>query len=105
MKSTSQLQTISDVKGMRSAGARSIPKTMRSSYLELYVLDRERARLEKEKSGLDKRRNCVQTRFNSIARRMENLKKEIGKETDVDAQGGATSRKSPKKFKMMSMGY
>lgn len=102
MRSMSQLQTVSDIKGMHSIGARSIPKVMRSTYLELYVLDRERSRLEKEKFGLDKRRNCAQTRLDSVAQRMEKLKKEIEEETDVTAQRTVTSRKP---LKRMSIKY
>jgi len=102
MKSMSQLQTVSDIKGMHSIGARSIPKAMRSSFLELYVLDREKARLEKEKVGLDKRRNSAQMRLDSIAQRMEELKKEIEEKTNVTTQRSATLRKH---LKTMSIKY
>ena len=102
MKSMSQLQTVSDIKGMHSIGARSIPKTMRSTYLELYVLDREGARLGKEKFSLDKRRNSAQIRLNSIVRRIKKLKKEVEEVTDVVAQRSTTSRKP---LKTMSIKY
>jgi predicted nucleic acid-binding Zn-ribbon protein len=102
MKSMSQLQTVSDIKGMHSIGARSIPKAMRSSYLELYVLDREKARLEKEKFSLDKRGRSAQTRLDSISQRMEKIKKEIEEETDVTAQRRVTSRRP---LKTMSIKY
>ena len=98
MKSVSQLQTVSDIKGMHSIGARSIPKAMRSSYLELYVLDRERDRLEKEKFSLDKRRNCAQTRMDSILQRIGTIKKETEEETQIIAQHRGTSRKPLKKM-------
>lgn len=98
MKSMSQLQTVSDIKGMHSIGARSIPKAMRSSYLELYVLDRERSRSEKEKFSLDKRRNSAQTRLDSIAERMGKLKKEVEEVTDATAERSVTSRKPLKKM-------
>lgn len=102
MKSMSQLQTVSDIKGMHSIGARSIPKAMRSTYLELYVLDRERARLGKEKFSLDKRGNIAQIRLDSIVRRIEKLKKEVEELTDVVAHRSATSRKP---LKTMSIKY
>ena len=98
MKSVSQLQTVSDIRGMNSIGARSIPKSMRSSYLELYVLDRERDRLEKEKFSLDKKRNRAQTRLESIAQRIEKIKKETDEETQVIAPQRGTSRKPLKKM-------
>ena len=101
MKSMSQLQTVSDIKGMHSIGARSIPKAMRSSYLELYVLDRERSRLEKENFAVDKRRNNAQMRLDSIAARMEKLKEEIKEESKSHSYSS-----HPKKFlKTMSINY
>ena len=102
MKSMSQLQTVSDIKGMHSIGARSIPKAMRSSYLELYVLDRERSRLEKENFAVDKRRNNAQTRLDSIAQRMEKLKKEIDQEVELKPHRSASPRKP---LKTMSIKY
>jgi hypothetical protein len=83
MKSISQLQTESDIKGMHSIGARSIPKSMRSSYLELYVLDRERARLEKEQFSTDKKWKNAQRRLDNLAVRMQKLLKEINEEKEV----------------------
>ena len=83
MKSISQLQTVSDMKGMHSIGARSIPKAMRSSYLELYVLDRERARLEKEQFSTDKKMKNAQGRLDNLAVRMQKLLKEINEEKEV----------------------
>lgn len=110
MKSMSQLHTVSDTKGMHSIGARSIPKAMRSSYLELYVLDRERDRLRKEKFSLDKRRNSAQVRLDSIAERVENLKKEVEEVTDATAGRNVTSRppgpiRAGKPLKKMSIKY
>jgi len=102
MKSMSQLQTVSDIKGMHSIGARSIPKAMRSSYLELYVLDRERTRLEKEKFSLDKRGSSAQTRLGSIVQRMKKIKKEIEEGTDATVEHSVTSRRPLKK---MSINY
>ena len=98
MKSMSQLQTVSDIRGMHSIGARSIPKAMRSSYLELYVLDREKARLDREIFGLDKRRKSAYTRLDSIAQRVEKLKKEVEEVTDATAERSVTSRKPLKKM-------
>jgi chromosome segregation ATPase len=101
MKSMSQLQTVSDIKGMHSVGARSIPKSMRSNYLELYVLDREMSRVEKEKYALDKRRENAKTRLASVAKRMEKIKKEI-ETKEVKTHRGADTGIPLKK---MPIGY
>ena len=102
MKSMSQLQTVSDIRGMHSIGARSIPKHMRSSYLELYVLDREKARLDREIFSLDKRRKSAHTRLDSILQRMKLSKKEVEAGTDATTQHRATPRKP---LKTMSIKY
>jgi len=102
MKSMSQLQTVSDIRGMHSIGARSIPKQMRSSYLELYVLDREKARLDREIFGLDKRRKSAYARLDSILQRMKHSKKELEVETEATTQHRAVPRKP---LKTMSIKY
>ncbi len=102
MKSMSQLQTVSDIRGMHSIGARSIPKHMRSSYLELYVLDREKARLDREIFSLDKRRKSAHTRLDSILQRMKFSKKEVEAGTDAITQHRVTPR-GP--LKTMSIKY
>ena len=98
MKSMSQLQTVSDIRGMHSIGARSIPKHMRSSYLELYVLDREKARLDREIFGLDKRRKSAYTRLDSITHRMERLQKEIQEGVETKVHKSIHPRKPLKKM-------
>jgi len=98
MKSISQLQTVSDIKGMHSIGARSIPKAMRSNYLELYVLDREKARLEKEQFSTDKRKKNAQRRLDNLAVRMQKVFKEINEEKEVKAHSSISPRKPLKKM-------
>jgi len=98
----SQLQTVSDIRGMHSIGARSIPKHMRSSYLELYVLDREKARLDREVFGLDKRRKSALTRLDSIHQRMQSSKKGL----EVKAEAITQHRVIPgKPLKRISIKY
>jgi len=87
---------------MHSIGARSIPKQMRSSYLELYVLDREKARLDREIFGLDKRRKSAYTRLDSILQRMKHSKKEIEAGTDALPQHRVVPREP---LKTMSIKY
>ena len=48
MRGLQQISSLRNIKSIHSVGARSIPKVQRSSYLELYMLRREKDRLEKE---------------------------------------------------------
>jgi predicted nucleic acid-binding Zn-ribbon protein len=76
MKGIMQTQGIGNIKSIHSIGARSIPKVQRSSYLDLYMLEREKDRLEKEIHTLNKRRSTAKRQLDSINKRIENLRKE-----------------------------
>lgn len=75
-KSISVLPSLSDIKSIRSLGTWSIPKVQRSSYLELYMLRREKERLEKELFMLDKRRNSANRQLDNIIERIEKLQRQ-----------------------------
>jgi len=98
----SQIHNLQDIKGIHFAGVRSIPKSQRSSYLELYVLDREMDRLEKEKFALGKRTNNCQKRLEMITSRKEKLLKQIKEEGDGKIHRGILPRKP---LKTMSIRY
>jgi len=72
-----------NIKSLRSVGARSIPKSQRSSYLELYTFGTEKDRLEKEIFALDKRRDTTQKKLDSINKRMGKLQKEVYQEQKI----------------------
>ncbi len=59
MRGIQQMPGLKDIKSIHSIGARSIPKVQRSSYLELYILRREKDRLEKEVFALGKRKTAA----------------------------------------------
>jgi hypothetical protein len=77
MKREMNLRGLRDVKGIHSAGIRSIPKVQRSAFLDLYMLSREKDRLEHEMRALDKRRNTISKQFERISGRMQALHQEI----------------------------
>jgi len=83
MKRTLQLPSIRDIKSIHSIGARSIPKVQRSSYLELYMLRREKDRLERELFALDKRRDAANRQLDGINKRIEKLQKEVQEEQKI----------------------
>jgi len=97
MKGLQQIPCLRSIKSIHSIGARSIPKVQRSSYLELYVLRREKERLEKEILMLDKRRNASSKFLDSVNARIEKLLEETGRDQRVKSPRNAPAR-SPKKF-------
>lgn len=101
MKRIQRVMGIKDVKSIHSVGIRSIPKVQRSSYLDLYMLKREKDRLEKELLSLDKRRNSIRRQLNSINRRIDNLQEGVYKEHNIK-----TYRNVPiKPLKTISVNY
>ena len=83
MRGIQQMPGLKDIKSIHSIGARSIPKVQRSNYLDLYILRREKDRLEKEVFALDKRKTAADRQFNSIVKRIEKLQKETHDEQKV----------------------
>lgn len=83
MKSKRPISSLRGIKSIQTAGIRGIPKVLRSGYLDLYTLRREKDRLENEISGLDKRRNAAAMQLNSVVKRVVQLQKETSEEEHV----------------------
>lgn len=101
MKGLSRILGARDIKSTHSVGARSIPKVQRSSYLELYMLRREKDRLEKEILALDKQMGRARKQLTSVDKRIEQLQKETHEGQRADPSAGAPSRP----FKTMPIHY
>ena len=101
MRGIQQMPGVRDIKSIHSVGARSIPKVQRSSYLELYMLRREKDRLEKEMFALDKRRNAANKQLNSINNRIEKLQKETHEEQKIKTYRSVPTRP----LKTMAINY
>lgn len=90
-----------DVKSIHTAGVRSIPKSHRSPYLDLYVLAREKDRLEKENYVFGRRSVAVDTRLKTINKRMQKLQEEIQEQSKTHS----FSNPSKKSLKTMAINY
>jgi len=101
MKGILQIPGVRDIKSIHSVGARSIPKVQRSSYLELYMLRREKDRLEKEVVALDKRINTAKRQLGSINKRIEKLQKETHQRQEIKTYRGIPTRP----LKTMAINY
>lgn len=101
MRGIQQMSGLKDIKSIHSIGARSIPKVQRSSYLELYILRREKDMLEKEIFMLDKRRTASDRLLNSISKRITKLQRETR-----EGQKNKTFRNLPvRSLKTMAINY
>jgi flagellar motility protein MotE (MotC chaperone) len=101
MKTIQQLPNLSDIKSVRSIGATSIPKVKRPSHLELYVLGKEKDRLEEELAVLNKRKNTVKKNLTDVNKQIEKLQKQTYKQ-----QKNKSCESTPQKpLKTLSVNY
>lgn len=104
---------VSDISGLRSTksmhttGKRSIPRVASSAYLDLYMLRKEKERLEKEDAILEKRKAGIQKRLDDIRKEEEVLEKACQQEKGWQAMHGKVVKEEPqeKKWKKMSLSY
>ncbi|MFH1798261.1 MAG: hypothetical protein ABH844_02795 [Candidatus Omnitrophota bacterium] len=101
MKGMLQIAGTSDIKSIHSIGTGSIPKIQRSGYLELYILRREKDRLEKEVFGLSKRKDRAEKQLDEILKRIENSQEETSQEKKVKPSVKLTT----KPLKTFSLSY
>ena len=75
VRGATELSGLREIRTMHSSKKRSIPRVQSSAYLDLYMLRKEKDRLEKEVYILDKRKKGMQKRLNEIDVEMERLEK------------------------------
>jgi len=101
MNKRPHIRTFEDLRGIRDARVHSIPKQQRSVHLDLYVLAREKERLEKELSQLGRRVRLVKKRLARGGKRMAKLIGEIGRlQQAPSAQPGLSKNFRVKKMRM-----
>ena len=90
-----------DVKTIHSAGIRSIPKSQRSMYLDLFILSQERDRMDKEHMVVSKRHHLLRKQLSSVNRRLDKLQDELARERELQqGQMGKPFGKVRKKMKI-----
>ena len=106
MKESSARRDVGHIKPARGQGLRAIPRKQDDhGYLDLYVLEKEKERVEKELSQVGNRGEKASKRLKEIELRMEKVK---GKSEDRN-EGKAketVARETPKKdWKVMPINY
>lgn len=103
-KGVSELGGLREIRTMGSSKKKSIPRVQSSPYLDLYMLRKEKDRLEKEAYVLDKRKKSVQKRINDIDAEM--VKLEELEEARKSERKGCVHKKPPvREWNTMSMKY
>jgi hypothetical protein len=80
-----------------------LPGAQNSTYLDLYVLHKEKDRLMKEAGALDKRKNGILQRLREINAEMDELRKPEARRTERNIE--SPERASDKDWKTMPLKY
>lgn len=108
-RGVSDIGGLRNIRSMHSAGKRSIPRVASSAYLDLYMLRKEKERLEKEDAILEKRKAGIQKRLEDIKKEMEGLEKldqqGKGERTGYKEEAMKETESREKKWKKMALSY
>ena len=103
VRGATELSGLREIRTMHSSKKRSIPRVQSSAYLDLYMLGKEKDRLEKEMFILEKRKTSLQKRLDDIAVEMKKLE---GAETrEKRAPPDESNFHHKKGWKTMAMTY
>lgn len=111
MKDVNTISGIHKVRTMNSTKKRSIPRIQSSTYLDLYMLNKEKERLLKEAARLDLRNTVIKKRLEEISMEMSKLQ---DAETVANGGGGKINpsgrtfnqkNKVKKEWKKMPLNY
>jgi len=103
VRGVTELSGLRETRTMHGSKKRSIPRVQSSAYLDLYMLGKEKDRLEKEMFVLEKRKTSLQKRLDDIAVEMKKLG---GAKTRRKRAASDESKKHPPKdWKTMAMTY
>lgn len=103
VRRVTEINRLRDIKTLQGSKKRSIPRVQSSSYLDLYMLRKEKDRLEKELYILSKRNKNIQKRLNEIDKDMEMLEKE--EEKKRHAQLARFNKPLEKEWRAMVLKY
>jgi len=98
---------LSDIKTSQKTKLHTMPKKVRDSdYLDLYLLTKEKDRLEQEKSAVDKRRKRLEENLKELQQQIETLQKAAaGEDGEAKDKEKVEKKISQKEWKTMTLGY
>jgi predicted nuclease with TOPRIM domain len=110
MKDVNSLKGIHGVRTMQSRKKRSIPRVQSSTYLDLYILGKEKERLLKEDRKLSMRKDDIKRRLEEIEQETNKLQEsgatsKAGKDTTSSGRAFAQTNGVKKEFKTMALSY
>ncbi|MEI8314118.1 MAG: hypothetical protein WCG79_01580 [Verrucomicrobiota bacterium] len=101
MNKTTHVRSLRDVRGTGQARLYSIPKQQRSVHLDLYVVAREKDRLEKEQCQFQAKVGLIKKKLAQSNKRMAGLLREITLAQEPDSMNtGKTLKSEVKKMRI-----
>lgn len=110
-KGVTDLPGLSAMRTLHSTGRRSIPRGYQSSaYIDLYMLAKEKDRLEKETSIIGRRNSIIERRLKDIGEETARLKEQevnklAGEVRSIRKSIPPIERHTPKEWKRMALHY
>jgi len=110
MKDVNSLKGIHGVGTMQSRKKRSIPRVQSSTYLDLYILGKEKERLLKEDKKLSMRKDDIKRRLEEIEQETNKLQEseatvKAGRDRGSSERTFAQTNGAKKEFKTMALSY
>jgi len=78
VRNVNGISGLRNIRSMRSTGKRSIPKNQSSTYLDLYMLNKEKERLMTEDERISRRKD-------TIRKRLEEMELEVNRLLEAEA--------------------
>jgi len=109
-RSVDDIVGVHNIRSMQSTGKRSLPKNQASTYLDLYMLNKEKERLLKEDERLSKRKVIIRKRLEEMElemNRLQGAKTMVKANRNVSSSGGTFTQKDgvKKDWKKMPLNY
>ncbi len=102
----SKRRTVSDIKTALRAKVRSKPRVRGSEFLEMFILEKNKARLEQEKENIDKKRDQVTNDIQFIDDELEDLQGTVeGSRNPGSKTVDRSNNKKANGLKTMTMDY
>jgi len=103
VRGATELSGLREIRTMHSSQKRSIPRAQSSVYLDMYMLRKEKERLEKKACILDKRKKAIQKRLDEINAEMDKLQKTEARRPERNPK--SFEKPSGKDWKTMALNY
>ena len=98
-----KLKGLRETRTLQGSKKRSMPRAQNATYLDIFILGKERDRLEKEMIIIDKRKASMRRRIDEIAVEMKKL--EEAEIRGKRATPGESKSRPAKGWKTMAMKY